>query len=272
MILFFRKYLIKVSLLISLAAVILGGYYYFSFLRFHHGPVSFQTGQIWWLVYSDRTVIDPLLPWISLMGSGLYAFLFGYFISRQIRKTPSPQLAFLFLFVFSLSLNLFRLNFQIPDFSFLKIERDFATRIVYFGRFYSLSTFFAASLFATGLQIQKFGVALLITTLASFTISLILPFNSTQLTSAFLYRVGEEKNVALFCLVLELLTLLNYLSAAIKQSRSDFYKLILFSLMMMGGLELLFFLYIPFALPGAFLLISGTILYMRTSQKLFLWS
>ena len=274
MILLFRKYLVRLFISISLAFVLFGVFYYFKYQPSSGNSFAIANYQLWWMLYSVQKSADTLRAWISLMGLGLYSLVFGFFIYRQIRKNPSAQLAFLYLFIFSISLSLMRIFPLLPegDIPFHQLDKEIITRITYFGRLFGLSSFFAASLFVTGIQIQKFGMILLINTLVSFTISIILPFNTTILTSALLYRVGEEKSLAFFCLTLEILTVLNYFSTAVKHSRNELYRIMFFTVLMLTGFEMVFFIYFPLYIPGIMLLILGTFFYMRTSQKLFLWS
>ncbi len=269
MILLFRKYLVKIFFIFSFISVLFGVFY---FIKFQPGnnSSSFVTTQVWWMIYRNVIKIDLFHAWISLMALGLFSLVFSFFIYRLIKKNSSPQMAFIYLFIFSFSFSLLRLIYIMPHSAF--IDRELISRIIFFGRLFGLSSFFAASLFTSGLQIQKFGLVLLISTVVSFTITIILPFNTTVLTSALIYRVGEEKSITLFCLTLEILTVLNYLSSALKQSRNELFRIMFFALMILTGFEMSFFLYLPILIPGITLLILGTLLYLRTSQKLFLWS
>ncbi len=274
MILLFRKYLVRLFLSISIAFVLLGVFYYFRYQPTSAKSFTISNHQLWWMLYRIQRSGETLKAWVSLMGLGTYSLVFGIFVYRQIRKNPSAQLAFLYLFIFSFSLSLMRIFPLIPEGSlpFHQLDKEIITRITYFGRLFGLSSFFAASLFVTGIQIQKFGMILLINTLVSFTISIILPFNTTILTSALIYRVGEEKSLAFFCLTLEILTVLNYFSTAVKHSRNELYRIMFFAVLMLTGFEMVFFIYFPLYVPGMILLVLGTFFYLRTSQKLFLWS
>lgn len=273
MILLFRKYLVKILLTISFLTVIAGILFYT--MEFMNASVLSKnpgSGQSWWLIYYSVDHFNPLKTWLFLMGFCFYSLMFGFFVFKQIKKNPSPQLSFLYLFIFTFSLQIFRLGYLLPQNSAFHIDEEFITRIVYFSRLFGLTAFFSTSLFSTGLQIQKFNMVLLITLLLSFSLAIIIPLNTIELTTALLFRIAEEKSLALFCIVLELLTAINFFYAAVKQARVEFYHLFLFSIMILGGYELMFFLYAPFMLPGTVLLLSGTVLYIRTSQKLFLWS
>lgn len=273
MILLFRKYLVKILLMISFITVIAGILFYVVELsNLQIQSKSIDSGQSWWLSYYTVENYNPLKTWLFLMISSLYSFIFGFFVYRQIKKNPSPQLSFLYLFIFTFSLQIIRLGYLMPQSSAFHIGEELITRIIYFSRLFALTAFFSTSLFSTGLQVQKFNSVLLISLLLSFSMALIIPLNTIEMTTALLYRIAEEKSVALFCIALEVLTALNFIYAAIKQARTEFYRLFLFSIMILGGYELMFFLYTAFLLPGCILLLSGTILYIRTSQKLFLWA
>jgi len=272
MILLFRKFIVRILIVLSFISLLAGGYIIF---RFQNTDSIRQlislSDQIWWLMYTD-SVSRELLVGLAVLGEILFAFIAGLYVFRQIRKNPSPELSFLYIFIFSLSLQVFRLNFLLPELSFYSLPIGFNTKVVYFSRFLGLSAFFAGSLFSTGLQIQKFSMILLISFLTSFTLSTLIPVNTFGITGSLLHRIAREKNIALFCTTMELLTVLNYLSAAHKQGRNEFYRLALFSLLVLIGYELLFFLYMPLIVPGFLCLILGTFLFIRASQKLYLWS
>ncbi|OQY33282.1 MAG: hypothetical protein B6241_08420 [Spirochaetaceae bacterium 4572_59] len=273
MILFFRKYLVKILLIVSIITVIAGILFYtMEFMNPHILSKDFSSGQSWWLAYYSAENFNPLETWLFLMVSDLYSLIFGFFVYRQIKKNPSPQLSFLYLFIFTFSLQIIRLGYLLPQSSAFHIDKELITRIIYFSRLFALTAFFSTSLFSTGLQIQKFNMVLLITVLLSFSMSIIIPLNTIELTTSLLFRIAAEKSLALFCIALEILTAMNFFYAAIKQARVEFYRLFLFSIMILNGYELMFFLYIPFLLPGSILLLAGTILYIRTSQKMFLWA
>jgi hypothetical protein len=212
------------------------------------------------------------MKYISLSGQILFSFFAGFIISRQIKRNPSAELSFFYLFLFTFSLQVFRVPFLVENFPSLLTTTGFITRIVYFSRILSLASLFAASLFSSGLQIQKFGMVLLISFLTAFTLASLIPVNTSIVTGALINRIAREEHLALFCITLEILTILNYVSAAIHQGRNEYYRLALLNMLVIVGYELLFFLHVPFIIPGFACLIPGTILSARTSRKLFLWS
>ncbi|MDC7231612.1 MAG: hypothetical protein PQJ58_00145 [Spirochaetales bacterium] len=269
MILIFRKYIVRILLYLSgltLVAVALWSY-------LNYGTEVYQTWgeeQIWWTIYAEASD-GPLLKAVSLTGQLVLAFLMGLILSRQIKRNPSAELSFFYLFLFTFSLQIFRLP-HLFDLSFIQTTSGLITRIVYFSRLLALTSLFAASLFSSGLQIQKFGMVLLLTILTAFTLSSILPLNISSISGALLNRVAREEYLALLCIILELMTVLTYISAAYNQGRPEYYRLALLSILIIAGYEFLFFLHIPFILPGFACLVPGVILFIRTSRKLFLWS
>lgn len=269
MILIFRKYIVRILLYLSALSLIIVGVWSFlnsgkEFTRI------WSEEQIWWTLYSAEPAA-ALLKALSLSGQLLFGFLMGLVISRQIKRNPSAELSFFYLFLFSFSIQIFRLP-HLVDLSSILGNSGLITRIIYFSRLLALTSLFAASLFSSGLQIQKFGMILLIILLTAFTLSSILPINISSISGALLNRIAKEEYLALLCIILEIMTVLTYIAAAYNQGRPEYYRLAALSLLIIVGYEFLFFLHIPFMIPGFACLIPGTVLFIRTSRKLFLWS
>lgn len=269
MILIFRKYIVRILLYLSALTLII-----ITAWTFLNGGKQLShlwtEEQIWWTLYSGEPAA-ALLKAISLSAQLIFAFLMGIIISRQIKRNPSAELSFFYLFLFSFSLQIFRLPYLVDIFSSLG-NSGLITRIIYFSRLLALTSLFAASLFSSGLQIQKFGMVLLMILLIAFTLSSILPINISSISGALLNRIAKEEYLALLCIILELMTVLTYIAAAHNQGRPEYYRLAALSLLIIVGYEFLFFLHIPFMIPGFTCLITGTVLFIRTSRKLFLWS
>lgn len=269
MILIFRKYIVRILFYLSALSIILVAA---GALLYHSTPLTltWTEEQIWWTLY-DEPGSGSLLKALSLVGQLIFAFLMGTILSSQIKRNPSAELSFFYLFIFSFSLQIFRLPYLINLSEFLG-GSGLLSRIIYFSRLIALTSLFAAALFSSGLQIQKFGMVLLLICLTSFTLSSILPINISSISGALLNRIAREEYLALFCIVMELLTVLSYIASAHNQGRPEYYRLAILCLLIIVGYELLFFLHIPFIIPGFICLIPGTVLFIRTSRKLFLWS
>ncbi len=234
-------------------------------------PPPLDVEQIWWNVY-DFPSSSITLKMISLGGQLGYALFFGWIVFRQMKRNPSAVLSFFSLFLFSFSLQIFRLFFLISPEGQEKVYGILFTKIIFFSRALGLGALFTASLFNLELQIQKFGMSLLILLLTSFTLSTRIPVNTSLLTGALINRSTNEKDLAILFLTLEILTIINYLVIAIKQGKNEFYKLALFLFLIFAGGEFLFFMHGPFVLPGFIFLFTGTGLFLKENRKLFLWS
>ena len=270
MILIFRKYIVRILLNLSFLFLFLLGVF-FLLQRSTGFSTQWSDEQLWWSLFSSGTETG-MLKFLSLAGQLLFSFLAGLVISRQIKRNPSAELSFFYLFLFTFSLQLFRVPFLMENSPSFLTTTGLSTRIIYFSRILSLACLFAASLFSSGLQIQKFGMVLLISLLTAFTLASLIPVNSSIVTGALINRIAREKHLALFCITLEVLTILNYISAAQHQGRIEYYRLAFLNLLVICGYELLFFLHVPFIIPGFLCLIPGTILSAKTSRKLFLWN
>ena len=181
MILIFRKYVIRILIALSFMTILLASYWFYSMGSLKMISLPGELDQIWWTLY---TPVSPgsVIKIISLAFQLVYALIFLLILGRQIRRNPSAEMAFLSIFLFTFSLQILRLVFFIN--SPYAPDTDLATRIIYFGRLLGLCSLFAASLFSTGLQIQKFGQVLLICLLTSFSLASLLPVNSSITTAS----------------------------------------------------------------------------------------
>ncbi len=270
MILIFRKYIVRILLYISFLSVIAAGVWMY-FISDSGISRSWSGEQIWWTLYVQDNA-PGLIKALSLSGQIFFAFAMSLILSRQIKRNPSAELSFFYLFLFTFSLQLFRLPYLSDPAGFLAAGSGYITRIIYFTRILGISSLFAASLFSSGLQIQKFGMVFLLSLLTSFTLASILPLNISAVSGALLHRIAREEYLALLCITMEILTILTYIATAQNQGRVEYYRLAFLNLLIIAGYEFLFFLYIPLIIPGFICLVTGTVIYVRTSRKLFLWS
>ena len=142
MIILFRKYLVKLFLIITFFTAIFGTVFYFQGLRTGIATTAeITTRQIWWMIYGRNTGFNIQFPWLILMACSLYSLLIGLYVFRQIQKNPAPQLAFLYLFIFTFSLHIFRLYYLVPQDIWFPLNKYYITRVVYFSRFFGCQLF-----------------------------------------------------------------------------------------------------------------------------------
>ena len=146
------------------------------------------------------------------------------------------------------------------------------SRVVYFFRFAGIFSFLAAGLFASGLRTQRLSITLGICFLTALLFSLILPMDSSIREDNLLYRLGMHRDIQTAFIVLEIIAVLNYFTAAIRGNETAYFAAAVGAGSTIAGRELLFFHHeiVP-VLAGFILFISGTILFAHKIHRIYLW-
>lgn len=267
-----RNNLIKVTLMVSITLFFsyLLSYYYLNQDNFFSLKkiITIATEQN--INFADSVIKN--LHWTVFTASLLFGFsiissllLFHYF-----KKKISPEIFFFILFILSLSLQSIRLfQFQLL---ILKVSPFFGviiTRLYYFFKFFGVFCFFSASLFPVGIKFQKIGTILLSILLISFTISALMPIDSTIMNRYFLYEISDSTSILLMILSIRFLTIINFTRVAISSKSKNYVLVLISSALIIFGEELLLLLPIP--LIAFFLILAGTVIYSRSIYNYYLW-
>lgn len=216
--------------------------------------------------------VTKSLHWTVLTAAILFAFsiistisLFHYF-----KKKISPEIFFFILFLLSLSLQSIRLfQFQLLLLNVSPFFGVVITRMFYFFKLFGVFCFFASSLFPAGIKFQKFGTILLSLLLISFTISALMPIDSTVMNSYFLYNISDSSSILLVTLSIKVLTIINLSRVTISTKSKNYILILIASAFIIIGEELLLPLSIP--LVGIIMIVFGTIIYSRSIYNYYLW-
>ena len=216
--------------------------------------------------------ISYTLVWTIITASVLFGFslitsllLFHYF-----KKKISPEIFFFVLFIISLSLQSVRLfQFQLLILHVSPFFGVIVTRVFYFFRFFGVFCFFASSLFPIGIKFQKFGTILLSIFLLSFTISALMPIDLTDMNRYFLYNISDRTSLLIIILSVRVLTIINFIRVAITTKSRNYILVLIASILIIAGDELLLILPIP--LVAFSMILSGTVLYSRSIYNYYLW-
>lgn len=267
-----RNTLIKVSLTIS---IILFLVFIISFFYLNQKSLSSLNRIIGIISDQNNTSIETttvIVKWTIITASILFGFslitsllLFHYF-----KKKISPEIFFFILFVISLSLQSIRLfQFQLLLLNAAPFFGVIITRVYYFFNLFGIFCLFASSLFPIGIKFQKFGTILLSILLISFTISALMPIDSTLMNKYFLYNISDNSSILLMTLSVRVLTILNLVRIAITTKSKNYILILIASILIITGDELLLYFPIPFF---AFILILiGTLIYSRSIYNYYLW-
>jgi hypothetical protein len=267
-----RNTLIKLTLTISITLFLL---YMISFFYLNQDNLFSLNRIIAILSEQNSTSVESIaksLNWTVITASVLFGFsiissllLFHYF-----KKKISPEIFFFILFILSLSLQSIRLfQFQLLLLNVSPFFGVIITRLYYFFKLFGLFCLFASSLFPVGIKFQKFGTILISILLISFTISALMPIDSTSMNSYFLYNIGDSSSILLMTLSIRILTIVNLTRVAITTKSRNYVLVLIAAALIIAGDELLLLLPIP--LVAFFMISIGTVMYSRSIYNYYLW-
>ena len=195
---------------------------------------------------------------------GLYLFF---------RKTPSAEV---FFFQFALlgfavsSLRVLAIPLALQLTSLFSIQP--LSKIVLFGRFFTVLCLFLSGLFSTGLTFHKQGGYLLIVFVIALIISTLLPLDWTRFSPPLICRLGEDTGFSLAYYLIAVFALTNYLySASLHSSRDYTYNAIGLLLVFMGMEISFYWAQLPVGIVGGILIIGGTIVFAQRTHAIYQW-
>jgi len=232
---------------------------------------SFQNVQHW-LIFQWKTTHRALV-W-TIVGIGVLSVsssIGTIFLRRYFLKVSAPDVFFFTLFVLSLSLSglksveVYFLYLNLPTF-----YGDVITRAIYFGQFFGSFCLLASSLYAAGVQYQKYATVLEVAGLVSFAVAYLVPVDSLGIYPNLLYPVGNESTIDTILLLTSILSILSYLTT-ISGGGTKFSIAVAVTLVVVGR-GLLFYLSSPPAIiAGGLSLAGGIALYGIRNYELHLW-
>ena len=268
----FLKGMIAIASL-SLCLVIVCGYIAFPAFPHVTSSASVRSGGMVQQIIEKTSNIEAYSPFWTMLCAVAYSLVSVTLIYRYFEKTQTPEILFFALYCFSLSLECARI--MIP----LKEIRPFpamflitATQILLFGRFFGLSSLFAASVFAAGFDIQKQRNVFFMLILASLIIALNVPVDSLAWDTSLKALNGYNPmlNIVETCILT--VTIITFLISAYMKTSITYIFLGSGTLMAFAGRNILVksdTLITP--LPGLLLLSAGTWLICSRLHKEYLW-
>lgn len=267
-----RNTFIKVTLTISVTLFLM---YILSFLYVNQDNLFSMSRIIEILNEQNNSSVEDVtksLHWTVLTAAILFVFSITstLFLYHYFKKKISPEIFFFILFVLSLSLQSIRLfQFQLLLLNVSPFFGVVNTRVFYFFKLFGVFCFFAASLFPVGIKVQKFGTILISLLLISFTISALMPIDSTQMNRSFLYNISDSFSILLVTISIKILTIINLSRVTISTKSKNYILILIASVFIIIGEELLLTLYVP--LLGIFMIVIGSIIYSRSIYNYYLW-
>jgi hypothetical protein len=228
----------------------------------------------------DQASAETRSSWYHLWYSGglflliLICFFSCTVLKRLYQRTASAEIFFFMFFLFSISFEVIWLWSGVAIVTgapvFLGI---LLSKILLFGRFFGLISLLFSSLYAIEMSYQKFPILMLSPVLISLALTYTLPIDSSALTNNFLYKLGDIKSHWIVTIVLEIVTILNFLIAAYKREKPSFAWIALGVLLILLGREMLIFMHSPLPIAISILLaIIGIWLFSRQIYRIYLWT
>jgi hypothetical protein len=216
---------------------------------------------------------SPFVPFVSLAGITLYAFITLVLIYFFFEKTQAPEILFITLFVLSLAFETMRLmtplqkTWIIPSVYLLM-----AGRALLFGRFFGIFSLFAAGVYAAGLEIQKQSNIILLAAFISLVVSLGIPIDILTWDSSFSMVNGYVSLFRLVETVVLLITMASFFISAWSKGTPEYLSVGLGAFLMFTGRGILLSADAWISpIPGFLLLAAGIWLMCTKLHKVYLW-
>jgi len=226
----------------------------------------------WWWNLKPTTSSD--LPWsiAALSFSAILPLIGEVILSRYHSRSPSPEIFFFRFFLLTLPFQTYRL--LIPLASSGVIMTNWAltvTRIAWFGRFLGLTALLSISLFSGDMPFRRSGYILGMGTLISMAIAAMLSLDITQPLGNLMIRTVSDTALALACITLEALVVAALLGSGIARKSLSHILLALNLFFVVVGFDFIFFASFPMLIPGAILILAGTLGFARKIRLIYQW-
>lgn len=230
--------------------------------------------QIVWFLYIPAHKNAVVVSTLGTVFTVLFSFCGASVLYVSFRKTASSEIFFFIIFILSFAFEGLRLlqlvAYTESDTIFTSL---LISRGIYFFRFFRLLCLFTSSLFTLNFQYQRFSVILGLCFLVSFPLALIIPFESTIMMTNFIHKIADEKGFFVTVIIIQLLTIINYLRAGTMSETNDYYYNAAAMAFIIIGANLLFYMSNGITITaGAILLTLGSVIFARRMHKIYLWS
>ncbi len=216
---------------------------------------------------------SSLLFQLLLASEGLFAVSASLFLMLFFRSTPSPEVYFFILAIQACSFGALRplIDALISTGSSYMLPA-LLTRAFYFGRFLFIISLFFSGLFAAGLALQRRAIMLSTTFFVSFIFAAIIPVDISSYTRLLLFSVGAKESMFIGYFILSVLSVGNFLIAALHQGNRSHYLIALGVLLAIAGKQLIFLSGEPVQITaGLICLGAGTYFFGSRTHRIYLW-
>ncbi|GHV27836.1 hypothetical protein AGMMS4952_10210 [Spirochaetia bacterium] len=215
----------------------------------------------------------PYVPFVTMLGSVLYAFITMILIYYFFEKTQSPEILFFALFVTSFAFEALRvmvplvLVYNLPS-----VYLVMSTRVLLIARYFGLFSLLAASIYAAGLGEQKQGNIIFIIVIAAMIVALGVPVDSLAWDSSLMMVSGYTSMLKIVEAGIALIAAVSFFISAYSRGSNEYIFIGIGSLLaFLGRLTLLSADTWITPLPGMVLLAAGTWIICVQLHRVYLW-
>jgi hypothetical protein len=272
---FFRGGIILAAF--SLGIAIAGGIFSFPAFPASSAAATLRSGGIIRKLLENlpQSLASPSasVPFWAILGAVAYSFISIILIYYFFEKTQSPEILFFGFFVISLSFEIARIAIPLKS-AFFFPARYFitASRVLLFGRYFGLFSFFAAGVYAAGFDVQKQKNVFLMLILAAMIIAFNVPIDSLVWDSTLkMLNAYGSMFIMVDLGILAVTAITFFISSYIRESKSYIYIGIGGLLVFIGRSILLGSDTWITLIPGLLILIAGTWLVCSKLHREYLW-
>jgi hypothetical protein len=215
----------------------------------------------------------PYVPFVSMICSVVYAFGTITLIYYFFEKTQSPEILFFALFALSFAFEGIRVTvplkiiYELPN-----VYLIIGCRILLFARYFGIFSLFAASVYASGLEVQKQRNIIFVIVVAVLIIALGVPIDGLSWDSSFSMISGYSSMFRMVELGIMLITVVSFFISAYSRGSGEYILIGLGSFLAFLGRNILLSAdtwITPFS--GILILALGTWFICTRLHRVYLW-
>jgi hypothetical protein len=215
----------------------------------------------------------PYVPFATAASAVIYALISIVLIYFFFEKTQCPEILFFGFFVFSLTFEALRIMAPAKIFYNLpSVYLIISGRILLFSRYFGIFSLFAASVYASGLEVQNQKNIFLIICLAPLIIALGSPVDGLSWDSSFFMLTGYHVMFRLVEVGIALITMASFFIAAYIRGTKEYIIIGVGALLVFLGRNILLSADTWLTpLPGLLMLSLGTWFICTYLHRVYLW-
>jgi hypothetical protein len=217
--------------------------------------------------------IVPYAPFVSILIASVYAFAAIIGIYYFFEKTQVPEILFFAFFVLSFAFEVVRCMIPFKKiYELSSLYLIIGQRVLLFGRYFGIFSLFAASTYASGLDIQKQKNYIFVIFVVALILSLGIPVDGFSWNSSLSMVTGYSVLFKMIEISIALITLVSFLVAALSRDNREYIAISVGSLLVFLGRNLLLNADTWFGpVSGALLLGVGTWVICTKLHSVYLW-